>query len=80
MMTHGDVELDLDYEDDEVRRAQNEIKSECVEEYAFPSICFLKLESPVYAEYQAIETYDKGRSLCHSNRMLLDSTYHIKWL
>ena len=71
-MTHGDFELDLDYEDDEVRRAQDEINIERVEEYAFPSISFLKLESPVYAEYQAIETYDKGRSLCHLKRMLLD--------
>ena len=37
-MTHGDIKLDLDYEDDEIRRAQNEINIERVEECAFPSI------------------------------------------
>ena len=47
IMTHGDIELDLDYGDDEIRRAQNEIKSERVDEYAFPSICSLDLDSPV---------------------------------
>ena len=38
MMTHGDIKLDLDDEDDEIRRAQNEINIERVEECAFPSI------------------------------------------
>ena len=46
-MTHGDKKLDLDYGDNEIRRAQNEIKSDRVEEYAFPSICSLDLDSPV---------------------------------
>jgi hypothetical protein len=46
-MTHGDFKLDRDYCEDEIRRAQNEIKSERVEEYAFPSICSLDLDSPV---------------------------------
>ena len=47
-MTHGDIKLDQDYGDDEIRRAQNEINSERVEEYnAFPSICSLELDSPV---------------------------------
>ena len=46
-MTHGDKKLDLDYQDDEIRRAQNETKSERIEEYAFPSICSLELDSPV---------------------------------
>ena len=46
-MTHGDFKLGLDYGDDEKRRAQNEICSERVEEYAFPSICSLELNSPV---------------------------------
>ena len=46
-MTHVDIKLDLDYEDDEIHRAQNEINSERVEEYAFPSICSLELDSPV---------------------------------
>lgn len=41
------MKLDLDYEDDKIRRAQNEIKTERVEEYAFPSICSLQLDSPV---------------------------------
>ena len=30
-MTHGDVKLDLNYADDEIHRAQNEINSERVE-------------------------------------------------
>ena len=30
-MTHGDIKLDLDYVDYEIRRAQNEINSEPVE-------------------------------------------------
>jgi hypothetical protein len=46
-MTHGYFKLNLDYEDDEVRRGQNEISHECVEEYASPSICSLELDSPV---------------------------------
>ena len=28
MMTHGDIKLDQDYEDDEIRRAQNKDSSE----------------------------------------------------
>jgi hypothetical protein len=58
-MTHGDIKLDLDYGEDEIRRAQNEIKSERVDEYVFPSICSLELDSPVQEKYQAIGTYDK---------------------
>jgi hypothetical protein len=46
-MTHGNKKLDLDCANDEIRRAQNENSSECVEEYAFPSICSLELDSPV---------------------------------
>ena len=46
-MTHCDQKLDLDYGDDEIRRAQNKASSERVEEYAFPSICSLELDSPV---------------------------------
>lgn len=47
-MTHGDIKLDQDYGDDEIRRAQNKINSERVEEYyASPSICSLELDSPV---------------------------------
>jgi hypothetical protein len=45
-MTHGDQKLDLEYEDDEKRRAQNKTSSERVEEYAFVS-CSLELNSPV---------------------------------
>ena len=45
-MTHGDKKLDLNYFDDEIRRAQNEINSECIKEYAFPTIYFLELDSP----------------------------------
>jgi hypothetical protein len=46
-MTHGNFKLVLDYGDDEVRRAQNKTGSEWVEDYAFPSICSLELDSPV---------------------------------
>jgi hypothetical protein len=46
-MTHGDNKLELDYEEDEIRRAQNEISSERVDEDALPSICSLELDSPV---------------------------------
>ena len=47
-MTHGDIKLDYGYGNDEIRRAQNEINSERVEEYyASPSICPLELDSPV---------------------------------
>ena len=46
-ITHADIKLDLDYRDDEVHRAQNEINSERIEEYASPTICFLELDSPV---------------------------------
>ena len=46
-MTHGDKKLGLDGGDDEIRRAQDEINSERVEEYTFPSICSLELDSPV---------------------------------
>ena len=56
-MTHGDIELDLNYADDEIHCAQNEIKSEHVEEYAAsPSICPPELDSPVQAKYQAIRS------------------------
>jgi hypothetical protein len=46
-MTHSDKKLDIDNADDEKRRAQYEISSDRVEEYAFPSICSLELDSPV---------------------------------
>ena len=46
-MTHSDIKLDLDCADDEIRRAQNKNSRERVEEYAFPSICSLKLDSQV---------------------------------
>jgi hypothetical protein len=46
-MTHGNKKLDSNYIDDEICRAQNEINSERVEEYAFPSFCSLELDSPV---------------------------------
>jgi len=39
--------LVLDYGDDEIRRAQNKLDSERVEEYAFPSICSPELDSPI---------------------------------
>ena len=47
--THGNKKLDLDYFDDEIRRAQNEIgsASERIEEYACRSLCSLELDSPV---------------------------------
>ena len=45
--THGDLELSLDYGDDEIRRAQNKTSNERVEKYAFPFICSLELDSPV---------------------------------
>ena len=66
-MTHCDQKLDLDYVDDEIRRAQNKTCCERVEEYAFPLICSLDLDSPVQAEYQAINTYDKAFT-CRLNR------------
>ena len=78
-MTHGDKKLDLYYGEDEIRRAQNETGSECVEEYPFPFICSLELDSQIKAEYDAIETYD-GAFTCRLNQMLLDNTYNIKWL
>ena len=68
-MTHGDVKLDIDNGYDEKHRTQNEISSDRVEEYAFPSICSLELDSPVQAKYQAIETYDRAFT-CHLKRML----------
>ena len=46
-MTHGDIRLSLDYGEDEKRRAQNEINSDRVEEYAFQSICSLEFDLPV---------------------------------
>ena len=45
--THRDKELDLDYVNDEIRRAENEVGSERIEEYTFPSICSPELDSPV---------------------------------
>ena len=47
MMTHGYSKLDLDYGGDKVRRGQNEINRERIEEYASPSICSLELDPPV---------------------------------
>jgi hypothetical protein len=46
-MTHGDKKLVLEYDEDEKRGAQNEVNSDRVEEYAFPSICSLEFDSPV---------------------------------
>ena len=46
-MTHGDIKLGLDYGEDKKRRAQNEINSDRVEEYAFQSICSLDFDLPV---------------------------------
>ena len=43
-MTHSDIKLALNYDDDEIRRAQNETSSERVWEYAFPSTCSLELD------------------------------------
>ena len=54
-MTHSDHKLDLKYENEEIRRAQNKTCSEWVEEYTFGS-CSLVLNSTVYAKYQAIDT------------------------
>ena len=45
--THGDIKLNLDYVDDEIRRAQNKTSSEREEEYALPSTCSLELDSQV---------------------------------
>ena len=56
-MTYGDRILDLDYGDDEIRRAQNKASSEGIEEYALPTVRSLELDSPVDAEYHAIDTY-----------------------
>ena len=77
--THSDIKLTLDDEDDEIRRAQNKTCSERVWECAFPSTCSLELDFQVQTEYQAIDTCE-GRSLIVLNRMLLNSTHHIKWL
>ena len=47
-MTHSDIKLDLDREDDEIRRAQNKTSSERIEEYAaFPLVCSLELDLQV---------------------------------
>ena len=70
-MTHDDQEMDLDYDHDEIRRAQYETSSNRVEEYTLQS-----LDSPVYAEYKAIETYDRAIT-CHLN-WDNTNTYHIK--
>ena len=43
-VTHGDLKLAFNYEDDEIRRAQNKTSSERIEEYAFPSTCSLELD------------------------------------
>ena len=44
-MTHSDMKLVLNYDDDEIRRAQNKTSSERIEEYAaFPSTCSLELD------------------------------------
>ena len=70
-MTHGNKKLNLDYGSDEIRRAQNKISGKRVRKYAFPSICSLELDLPIYAEYQAIQTYDRALA-CHGRlkRML----------
>ena len=49
-MTHSDIKLNLDDDDDEIRGAQNEINIERVEKHAFPSICPPELDPPVYAK------------------------------
>ena len=46
-MIHSDIKLVLDYGENEMRRAQNEINSDRVEEYAFQSIRSLDLDLPV---------------------------------
>lgn len=62
-MTHNDFKLDLDCAVDEIRRAQNEISNERVEEYAIPaSICSLDLDLTVQTKYHAIDTYDRAFS------------------
>ena len=45
-MTHGDIKLDQDHGDDEIRCAQNEINGERVEEY-YASPCLIKLDLQV---------------------------------
>ena len=57
-LDYGDHELSQDYGDNEIRSAQNKTSSDRVEEYAFPLTCSLELDSPVEAEYQAIDTYN----------------------
>ena len=46
-MTHSDMKLGLNYDDDEIHRAQNKQNSERVEEYAFPLTCSLELDFQV---------------------------------
>ena len=46
-MTHSERKVDLNYVDDKIHRAQNKTSSERVEEYAFPYISSLELDSPV---------------------------------
>ena len=78
-MTYGDRILDLDYGDDKIRRAQNKASSEGIEEYALPTVRSLELNSPVDAEYHAIDAYKHCGSLV-VNRENIFITYHIKWL
>lgn len=59
-MTHSDIKLVLDHEDDEIRRAQNKTSSDRVWEYASPSTCSLELDLQVQTEYQAIDTCDRA--------------------
>ena len=46
-MAHGDIELDPDYAEDEIHRAQSEISSEHVEECTSPSIYSPESDPPV---------------------------------
>jgi hypothetical protein len=61
-MTHGNNKLGFDYINNEVRRAQNEISSERIEEYTVQSICSLEFDMPVYAEHQGIQTCKRAFS------------------
>ena len=78
-ITHSDIKLILDDEDDQKCRAQNKTSSDRVWEYAFPLTCSLELDLQVQTEYQAIDTCDGAFTYRRLNRMLLDSTHHIKW-
>ena len=79
-MTYRNPILDLDYVDDEIRRAQNKAKSEWIEKNALPTIRSLELDSPVEAEYHAIDTYISFVFTCRRLNRENNNTYHIKWL